>query len=143
MYLLCSAFEHPAEPPRSLIQENVANFMHAVDKSLNLGTDRDNTIRFPFRHDVYKYFFRDSTELNIEDFDSTYFVPGWDQCYRQYKGVATTLYTGCRIRFPLTVTLYLDWTKPERFYKDSNGTVVKKKCIFVEMVKINLNKEDC
>ena len=91
----------------------------------------------------YKYFFRDSTELNIEDFDSTYFVPGWDQCYRQYKGVATTLYTGCRIRFPLTVTLYLDWTKPERFYKDSNGTVVKKKCIFVEMVKINLNKEDC
>ena len=73
-------------------EENVSNFMHAVDKSLNLGSDRDNTFRFPFRHDVYKYLFRDSTELNIDDFDLTYFTPGWDQCCRQYKVVANTVY---------------------------------------------------
>ena len=116
--------------------------MHAVDKSLNLGTDRNNTIRFPFRHDLYRFLFCDKTELNIEDFDSTYFTPGWDQCCRQYKGVANTVYTGCRLKFPLTITLYLDWTKPERFYKDNDGTVVKKKRTFIEMISVDLDKED-
>ena len=138
-FILCSAYENP-EPSKKVIQDNVDNFMHTVNK---LGSDRHNTIRCPFRHDVCRYLFRDKTELNFDDFDSTYFKPGWDQCCRQYKGVIKTVYTGCRIEFPLTVTLYLDWTKPERFYKDDNsGTIVKKKRIFVEMIKININKSD-
>ena len=36
------------EPSQLLIQDKVTTHMHAVDKSLNLGTDRYNTIRFPF-----------------------------------------------------------------------------------------------
>ena len=121
----------------------VNNFRHAVATSLNLGSDRDNTIRCHFRHDVYRYLFKDRTELKFDDFNSTYFTPGWDQCCRQYKGVAQTVYTSCRIEFPLTIALYLDWDKPEQFYKDDNSeTIVKSKRTFVEMIRININKSD-
>ena len=70
--LLCSEYENP-EPSKKVIQDNVDNFMHTVNK---LGSDRHNTIRCPFRHDVCRYLFRDKTELNFDDFDSTYFKPG-------------------------------------------------------------------
>ena len=66
-FILCSAYENP-EPSKKVIQDNVDNFMHTVNK---LGSDRHNTIRCPFRHDVCRYLFRDKTELNFDDFDST------------------------------------------------------------------------
>ena len=137
-----STYENP-EPSKKDIRDSANNFRHTVAKSLNLGSDRDNAIRCHFRHDVYRYLFRDRTELNFDDFDSTYFTPGWDQCCRQYKGVAKTVYTGCRIEFPLTIILYLDWDKSKRFYKDNNSeTIVKSKRTFVEMIKININKSE-
>ena len=119
----CRLYEHP-RPTEELIREYTHSFVHAIDKSLNRGSDRDNTIRVGFRHDVYRRLFRSKLELYLDDFDTTYFRPGWDQCCRQYKGVDTTIYTGCKIRFPLTVTLYLDWTRSCRFYTDSDDTVV-------------------
>ena len=67
-----SVYENP-EPSKKEIRNCVNNYRHAVAKSLNLGSDRDNTIRCHFRHDVYRYLFKDRTELNFDDFDSTYF----------------------------------------------------------------------
>ena len=79
--------------------------------------------------------------MYLDDFDTTYFTSGWDQCCRQYKGVSRTVYTGCRIRFPLTVTLYLDWTKPHRFYTDTDGTVARKKQTYIEMLRMHILKD--
>ena len=101
----CRLYEHP-DPAEELIREYTQTLMHAIDRSLSKGSDRDNTIRIAF---IGTTFTEDYLlELYLDDFDKTYFTPGWDQCCRQYKGVSRTIYTGCKVRFPLTMTLYLD-----------------------------------
>ena len=91
-------YENP-EPSKKEIRNCVNNFRNAVAISLNLGSDRDNTIRCHFRYDVYRYLFKDRNELNFDDFDSTYFTPGWD-C-RQYKGVAKLFILAAELSSPL------------------------------------------
>ena len=136
----CRLYEHPDQ---ELIREYTQTLMHAIDRSLSKGSDGDNTIRIAFRHDVYRRLFRNKLELYLDDFDKTYFTPGWDQCCRQYKGVSRTIYAGCKVRFPLTITLYLDWTKPSRFYIDNTDKIiVRKKQIYIEMIRVQIVKDD-
>jgi len=127
--MYCRLYEHP-DPAEDIIRQCIKSLIiHAIDKSLNKGSDSNNTIRVGFIHEIYRRLFRNKLELYIDDFDSTYLTLGWNQCCRQYKGVSRTDYTDCKIRFPLTVTLYLDLT------------IVRKTQTYIEMIKMHIVKE--
>ena len=95
-YSNCRLYEHP-RPTKDLIREYTHNSIHAIDKTLIRGSDRDNIIKVCFRLDVYRRLFRNKLELYLDDFNTTYFPLGWDQCSKQHKEVDTTTYTGCKI----------------------------------------------
>ena len=127
---------------RQTILENTVRFIHAISKNIEQGSLSDGTVRIQFRHNVYRFLFHDKQQLDLEDFDSTYFSTGWKQTLRQYTGQQQTKYTGCRVVFPLDATLYLDYTKQKWFYYDTNGHRHTKKRTFVEMVRFKFIKED-
>ena len=104
--MLVHEYEHP-DPAEELIRECTQTLMHAIDKSLSKGSDRDNTIRVAFRHNIYRRLFRNKLKLYLDDFDTTYFTPGWDRCCSQYKVVRRTIYTGYKVRFN-NIVLRLD-----------------------------------
>ena len=58
-------YKHP-ELVEELIREWTQTLMHAIDKSLTKGSDRDNTIKVAFRHDIYRRQFRNKLELYLE-----------------------------------------------------------------------------
>ena len=82
-----------------------------MQRNLDYGALSDGTIRTNFRHDVYKFLFNDKQQLGLNDFDTDYFRPDWNQSLTQHSGKKQTKYTGCRVVFPIKATLYLEHTK--------------------------------
>ena len=55
--------------------------------------------------------------------------------------VTRTIYTGCKVRFPFTITLYLDWTKTSHFYIDNiDNTIARKKQTYIKMIVLALGQ---
>ena len=92
-----------------------------------------------FRHDVYRYFWGDSTVLNLEDFDSAYFSMGWDQHYK-YNDDEEHNY-GTKVIFPIRTKLKIQYN-PQAFYKNNNK-LINKKSSFLEILYVNLKKGNC
>ena len=107
MYTHTSTYRdfHHSQPQEDTIRESVGHFLAAIDRSLRVECYRDTTLRIPFSHEVFRYLFRHKTKLTLRDFSSTYFLPGWDQCYRRFGSNASKnpLWRGRCIEFPLEV----------------------------------------
>ena len=99
----------------------------------------NTTIRLPFRHDVFRYLFKDKDKnnLHINDFDSNYFPYGWNQWYRRY---GNSSYRGRTIVFPISIDCYLLWTRQKGYIKMTDGTVQPKPKTFTEMVRVHICK---
>ena len=97
----------PPSPGCRIIQDCIEDFCTAVDKSLRLGSSKGQSSRIKFRHDVYRYLFRDNYSLHLADFNATnHFNEGWDQNVKLYK----KRYSGVKIIFPIEIKLYIAWT---------------------------------
>jgi len=112
-----------------------------MQRNLDYGALSDGTNRTHFRHDVYRFLFNDKQQLGLDDFDTDYFRPDWNQSLTRYIGKKQTKYTGCRVVFPIKATLYLEYTK-QRHYCDIGGTVHVKPRRFIEKVRFKFIKED-
>ena len=113
-----------------------------MDSSLRKSCIRTTILRIHFRHDVYRFLFHDKTELVLGDFDEQYFPLGWNQWCRQYGTDDNQSYYGHSIVFLLKVHRYLQWTRPNSFIKLSDGTVRQKQKTFLEMIRVDIIKEN-
>ena len=139
--LLHRKFNHPV-PEDCTIREAVGNFTSAMDKSLRKSCIITNILRIQFRHDVFRFLFGDKTELALGDFDEQYFSLGWNQWCRQYGTDDNPSYYGHSIVFPLKVHSYLQWTRQNSFMKLPDGTVQQKQRTFLEMIRVDVIKEN-
>lgn len=142
--LLHRLFDAP-NPSDKEIAHTVGNFTLAVDRSLRVGTTRSTQIIVEFRHDVFKCLFSNKMHLSAQDFPAKWFVDGWDQCFFERRGhnEQHKHYNGYRVLYPVTVnSKHLAWSKT-KFYKDSNGSIVCKRQVFVEMVSFSVRKVSC
>ena len=71
----CRLYDKPT-PSSEVIQDSIGTLTLAVDNSLRKGSSRDFNINVEFRHDVYRYLFKDKTTLFCNDFDTRYFKVG-------------------------------------------------------------------
>ena len=75
------------------------------------------------------------------DFCSTYFKEGWDQCYKDYSRDDDCNF-GLRIQYPIKCRLHLKWMK-KGHYKKGDGTIHTKSQSFIEMVRLQIKKINC
>jgi len=83
-------FHHP-QPQEQTITESVGHILAVIDRSLRVACYRDTVLRIPFSHDVYRFLFKQKTELTLQDINNTYFPPGWDQYYQQFGTIKSNL----------------------------------------------------
>ena len=133
-------FDDP-HPQEHVIRDSVGNFTVAVDRSLRKHCFINTVLRIPFRHDVVRFLFHDKDELTLEDFNNDYFPYGWNQWYKQHGNSGQ--YYGHTIVFPIRIACYLQWTRPNGFVKNSDGTVRPKQCTFIEMLRVYIVKSNC
>ena len=138
----CREFNNP-HPQEHVIRESVGNFTLAIDKSLRVECFKNTVLRVPFRHDVFRFLFQDRQELNIADFNNDYFPYGWNQWYRKYGSTAHARSCGRTIVFPIRMTCYLQWTRPNGFVKTLDGTLQQKQHTFIEMIRVHIVKDNC
>lgn len=75
------------------------------------------------------------------DFCSSFFKEGWDQCYADYR-VDDEYNSGIRLLYPVECKLYLQWMRTGHF-KKGDGTMDTKSKSFVEMVCFTVKKRNC
>ena len=139
--LLYRNFNHP-QPQEHIIRECVDRFLAALDRSLGVACYKDTVLRIAFSHDVFRYLFHDKTELTLQDFSSTYFPPGWDQCYHQFGSTNPTWRGRCNV-FPLRVRCVLRWSRRSSFVRQQDGTFTRKPAILEELLRIRITKINC
>ena len=75
MYIFIRDFHQP-QPQEQTIRECINCFIAAVDRSLRVALTIDTDFTISFSHDIYRYLFRNKTELRLTDFDTVYFPSG-------------------------------------------------------------------
>ena len=141
MYIFIRDFHQP-QPQEHTIRECTNRFIAAVDRSLRVALTIDTDFTIPFSHDVYRYLFRNKTELRLTDFDTVYFPSGWNQCYREYGKAIKTMRGRC-IGFPMKAKLDLQFSSSTSFVKQPDGTFTLKARILEENVKFKFSKLNC
>lgn len=118
----------------------MGNFTLAINDSLKKGASREFKVAVVFRHDVFRYLFSNKTQLNVDDFSSSYFKVGWDQGYHNYR--ADDEYNnGHRLEYPVLARPYLKWMK--NAHCTISNVMIKKNRSFVEMVEFKIKKINC
>ena len=140
-YLFFRDFDHP-QPQEQTIRDSVGHFLAAIVRSLRVACYRDTILRIPFSHEVFRYLFQNKLELTLQDFSSTHFPPGWDQCYRQFGSVNQTWRGRC-IVFPLSVRCVLRWSGRSSFVRQQDGTFTPKPRIAEEILRVCITKISC
>lgn len=133
-------YEKPT-PSNEVIQDSIGALTLAVDNSLRKGASRDFNISVEFRHDVYRFLFKDKTILFCSDFNTRYFKVGWDQCFCNYS-VGTEHNYGCKLLYPIQARLSLKWMKPGH-YRNQDGAMFAKSLNFIEILKLKIKKINC
>ena len=123
-------FHHP-QPQEQTIRESVGCFLAAIDRSLRVACYRDTVFRIAFSHEVL---FKQKTELTIQDFNSTYFPSGWNQCYQQFGSINPTWHGRCIVSL-LRVKYILRFSNQNSFVKQQDGTFTHKPRI-VEVLRV-------
>ena len=134
-------FDHP-QPQEHLIREAVGQFTYSLHRSLRKKCTQNTTIKMPFRHDIYRYLFKDkdTDNLQLHDFNTNYFPYGWEQWYRKYGSSDHARYSGHTIVFPIRIDCKLEWTRQTGFMKMMDGTMQTKPKTFTEMIRIKVCK---
>ena len=117
-------------------------FRAAVNRSLSVALTLETDFTIAFSHDIYRYLFRNKTDLMLTDFDTVYFPHGWDHCYREYGRTDTTMRGRC-IGFPMKAKLDLRFSSSKSFVKQPDGTFTPKPRILEENVKFMFSKLNC
>ena len=137
---LCRSYDNP-NPSSDVIQDAVGNFTLEINNSLKKGTSREFKVDVVFRHDAFRYLFSNKTQLNLDDFGSSYFKVGWDQGYHNYR-VGDEYNNGHRLKYPVLARPYLKWMK-NAHCNNINNVMIKKNRSFVEMVEFKIKKINC
>ena len=140
MKLILYRYYHAPTPRSDVIQDNVGTFTVELDKSLRRGSSRDFTVNVNFRHDVFRFLFKDKTTLYYNDFDKKYFKEGWDQCCSDYSD-DDDFNCGIRLTYPVKCRLYFRSNK-DGHYRNCNGNIVSKLPSFIEMVEFEIVKKN-
>ena len=143
MVYLYRLYDNP-QPQEHLIREAAAQFTYSIDRSLRTECIRNTVIRLPFRHDIFRFLFKDkdTDKLQLTDFTTEYFPYGWNQWCQQYSGSDGLMYCGRTIVFPIRIRSYLQWTKPNSFVKLTDGTIQPKQRTFIEMIRVYIRKNN-
>ena len=99
-----------------------------------------NTLGF---HDVFCKLFKGKDKLHEQNFDPQYFWLGWDASFKEYKGISQTIYNGSKVVYPILVKPYLNWTKKNHFFKDNDCKFSQRPLIFVKILRLYIETEDC
>ena len=113
-FVLFSKFDDPARPQEDLLRDSIADFTHAIDKTLKTDCHKSTVIRIRFHHDILRFLFNHKNlgRLQLEDFDTEFFPYGWNQRLQQYHGESGEAeYYGRGIDFPIKIEPYLNWTR--------------------------------
>ena len=138
------SYLHP-QPERRHILDSVSCFVASINHSLSLGTIRMFKFSVDFRFDVFKFLFSSKGKTHEkgkglrvykkEDFDSKFFLSGWDVVYDR-------LGNACCVDYPITMNPILKYG-PKCFSKTSDGTLSQKPRFFYESVHVILSKKRC
>ena len=105
---------------------------------------KNTIIRIPFRHDVFRFFFKDkdSDKLQLTDFRTDYFPDGWNKWCQQHISSDGVSYSGRIIVFPIKICTYFKWTPRNSFVTNTDGTARRKQRSFIEMIRIYIRKRN-
>ena len=145
VFLIFSREYECPQPDTRAILDCVSRFKQAVNCSLKSGSVGNNCIRIEFRLDVFRFLFCDKGQppisgrgliYDLDDFDDRYFVGEW---YRRYNRLGD----GCEVDFPMQLHSYLKWTQQGYSKAPDDSELVRKVCVFSEMLCIHVVKCHC
>ena len=119
----------------SVVHSSIDALRKAVEASLHCGSLFTTKLTIHFRHDVYKYVFKDKRECLENDFSKEFFPPKWDVAFNKIGD-------GCRIQYPILFKPAIQWSKTT-YVKDGDGTFVPKPRFCNEILHITLTKIRC